>query len=87
MRATLISKGQVTVPKEIRDRLGLEAGSTLAFQLQPDGTILVRPVRPDALRMRGFLKSPHGRELSVAEMDEAVAAHLWGKHGGPGGRP
>lgn len=86
MRATLTSKGQVTVPKEIRDQRRLEAGSTLDFHLQPDGAILVRPVMPDARRLRGLLKSPHRQGLSVEEMDEAVVDHLRDKHPGPAGR-
>ena len=50
MFATLTSKGQITLPKEIRDRLGLDAGSILHFQVLPDNTITARPVKPDARR-------------------------------------
>ena len=39
MLATLTSKGQVTLPKPIRDKLGLKAGSKLDFELLPDGTV------------------------------------------------
>ena len=42
MLATLTSKGQITLPKEIRDRLGLDAGSMLDFQLLADNTITAR---------------------------------------------
>ena len=81
MFATLTSKGQVTVPKKIRDQLQLDTGATLDFQLLPDGTVVVRPIRPDARRIRGVLKSSHSRALSVEEMDESIAAHLSEKHG------
>lgn len=47
MYATLTSKGQLTLPKEIRDRLGLDAGSILDFQVQADNTITARHVQPD----------------------------------------
>jgi antitoxin PrlF len=79
MYATLTSKGQVTLPKEIRDRLGLDAGSTLDFQLQPDETITVRAVKPDARRIRGLLKSPHAKPLTVEQMDQGISRHVSGK--------
>lgn len=76
MLATLTSKGQITLPKEIRDRLQLEAGATLDFELLPDNTIVARPIKADARRIRGLLKSPHARPLSVEEMDAGVDALL-----------
>lgn len=39
---TLTRKGQVTVPREIRDRLGLKAGDKLTFTLLSDGTVILR---------------------------------------------
>jgi antitoxin PrlF len=80
MFATLTSKGQITLPKEIRDRLGLDAGSMLDFQLLEDNTITARLVQPDARRIRGLLSSPHAASLTVAQMDEAVSKHLRDKH-------
>ena len=81
MLATLTSKGQITLPKEIRDRLQLDVGATLDFQLQPDNSIVVRAVKPDARRIRGLLKSPHAKPLSVQEMDEGVD-RMFGKERG-----
>ena len=80
MIATLTSKGQITLPKEIRDRLGLDAGSMLDFQILEDNTITARQVKPDARRIRGLLKSPHAIPLTVEQMDEAVSKHLREKH-------
>jgi antitoxin PrlF len=87
MYATLTSKGQVTLPKEIRDRLGLDAGSTLDFQVLPDNTITARPVKPDARRIRGILKSPLASPLTVEQMDEGIEKHLRDKHAPAVGRP
>ena len=92
MFATLTSKGQITLPKESRDRLGLDAGSMLDFQVLPDNTITARTVKPDARRIRGLLKSPHAGPLTVEQMDEGVAKNLREKHasssrrGKPSGR-
>lgn len=80
MFATLTSKGQITLPKEIRDRLGLDAGSMLDFQILADNTITARPVKPDARRIRGLLKSPHATPPTVEQMDEAVSKLLRDKH-------
>jgi len=79
MFTTLTSKGQLTLPKEIRDRLRLDAGAILDFQLQADNTITARHVQPDARRIRGLLKSPHAVPLTVQQMDEAVSKHLRNK--------
>lgn len=80
MFATLTSKGQITLPKEIRERLGLDAGSMLDFQILADNTITARPVKPDARRIRGLLKSPHVTPVTVEQMDEAVSKLLRDKH-------
>lgn len=80
MYATLTSKGQLTLPKEIRDRLSLDAGAILDFQIQADNTITARHVQPDARRIRGLLKSPHSAPLTVNQMDDAVSRLLRDKH-------
>ena len=80
MFATLTSKGQITLPKEIRDRLGLDAGSVLDFQVLADNTLTARAVKPDARRTRGLLKSPHAEPLTAEQMDEGIALHLRKKH-------
>lgn len=84
--ATLNGKGQITLPKEIRDRLGLDAGSMLDIQVLPDNTITARAVKPDARRIRGLLQSPHPEPLTVEQMDEAVSRHLRAKHAPRSGR-
>lgn len=76
MIATLSSKGQITLPKEIRDMLGLDAGSMLDFQVLADHTITARAVKPDARSLRGLLKSPLDRPLTAEEMDEGIEQHV-----------
>jgi antitoxin PrlF len=44
MAHTVTSKGQVTIPKRVRDRLGIRAGSAVAFELTADGEVVLRPV-------------------------------------------
>jgi antitoxin PrlF len=55
--AQLTVKGQVTLPKELRDRFNLEPGSRVAFEEEADG-IKVRPVRQTIMDWAGTLRSP-----------------------------
>lgn len=78
--ATLTSKGQVTIPKEIRDKLSLRAGDRITFTPTQDG-VLIRAQKVPFETLRGVLGRPPVGGLSVEEMDEGVAAHLRRKHG------
>lgn len=51
MNTTLTRKGQVTVPKALRDYLGLKPGSAVEFDLAADGRVVIKPVQPDAARL------------------------------------
>ena len=63
-------KGQVVIPKELRDRVGIHPGDEVAFTLE-DGGVRVEPVRPRGplrgrFRGRGLVKAleeDHRREL------------------------
>jgi antitoxin PrlF len=65
MLATLTSKGQVTLPKEIRDALALESGAKLDFSLQPDGSVNVRPLKNSVASLFGILKRPGRKAFSI----------------------
>lgn len=80
MLATLTTKGQITLPKAIRDKLGLDAGSQINFELLADDTIQARVLRPDARNVRGILRSPLAAAPSIEAIDDAIASHLAGKH-------
>src|SRR5215212_10802959 len=69
--ATVTSKGQVTVPKEIRDHLGLEPGDRVRFQIGSGGEVIVEPETVDIRSLRGMLKR-RGRRVSLRDMDLAI---------------
>jgi antitoxin PrlF len=70
--ATLTAKGQVTVPKAVRDALGLRQGDLLSRELE-DGTVRVRAVAPfDVAYLQG-LESALGEWSSPAD-EQAFAA-------------
>jgi AbrB family looped-hinge helix DNA binding protein len=66
---TLTSKGQVTVPREIRDRLGLTSGDKLAFTLLSDGTVVMRAKRRRLLDLAGSLTRPDQPKVTVEQMN------------------
>lgn len=72
--AKMTTKGQVTIPKEIRDRLGVHPGDRIVFELRPDGTARILPLSRKAADVSGILKRSRGRPFTVEEMDQAVAA-------------
>lgn len=69
--ATVTSKGQVTVPKGVREALGVQAGDRLAFRVGADGTVTVEAETVDVRRLRGMIK-PTVRGVSVEDMNDAV---------------
>jgi antitoxin PrlF len=72
---TITSKGQTTIPKEVKDALGLHAGDKIDFVIDADGrkaTIL--PVTLDARNLRGILKAKRKRRVTLEEMEAAIAS-------------
>ena len=68
---TLTSKGQLTLPKAIRDRLRLRVGDRLEVTLREDGVILMEPVTVDVSQLKGILPAP-AAPVSLEAMDEAI---------------
>jgi len=68
--ATLTSKGQITIPKAIRDHLGVEPGDRLNFSIGSEGGVTVEPETVDFRSLRGMLKSK--RHVSLQDMEKAV---------------
>jgi AbrB family looped-hinge helix DNA binding protein len=77
--ATLSSKGQITIPSEIRTELGLEVGDQLEFMLERDGSVRMRLVTASAKELYGLLKRPGRRRVSVEEMNRGIADHAAGE--------
>ena len=67
----LTSKGQITIPKDIRNRLNLHPGDRLEFVIDEDGRVLVLPASIDASESAGMLKAP-ARRVSVEDMNRAI---------------
>ncbi len=74
MLAKVTDKGQVTVPKEIRDKTGIAPGSRLDFEVQDDGTLRVRVLKRGADGLFGLVHRPGIKPRSIEEMDQGIAS-------------
>ena len=79
--ATLTTKGQITIPKEVREHLGVDTGDRLSFAVQEDGTVIVRPITRHVRELGGLLHRPRQRAVSINEMDEGIARRMHTKFG------
>lgn len=73
MRATVTSKGQITVPKMLREKLRLSAGDCIEFVLEDDSTVRLVARHASISRLSGRLPRPQ-RPASLDEMDGAIKA-------------
>ncbi|MFO7858740.1 MAG: AbrB/MazE/SpoVT family DNA-binding domain-containing protein [Ectothiorhodospiraceae bacterium] len=71
MHATLTSKGQITLPKALRDRFRLSAGDRVEFVLEDGDTVRLVVKRGSARQLKGMLPKP-GEPVSLEAMDEAI---------------
>ncbi|WP_112187941.1 AbrB/MazE/SpoVT family DNA-binding domain-containing protein [Methylibium petroleiphilum] len=65
---TMSVKGQVTIPRDIRERLGLQAGDKIAWTILSNGTVVVRPKTRRLSDLVGILNRPEQPGVSVDEM-------------------
>ena len=77
--ATLTSKGQTTIPKQVREHLKLNAGDKLDFVIESEGRVVIRPAKLDVRELKGLLKRRDGKVLSIEEMNAAIARGAAGK--------
>ena len=67
--ATVTSKGQITIPADIRNALRLAAGERVVFTCLEDGTTIMRAKTRSILDLKGILKPGRGRRrVSIADM-------------------
>ena len=66
--ATLTGKGQTTIPKEIRDSLGMKPGDRMTFTLMPDGTVIMRMKNKRVMDLAGTLQKKSRKPISITQM-------------------
>jgi len=70
--ATITTKGQCVVPKKIREYMKLNPGDKVDFVIREDGEVFIRPVVLDIRELKGIMKKPMRKPVSLKEMDTAV---------------
>lgn len=70
-QATMTTKGQVTVPKAIRDHLKLRAGDRLSFIVAADGSVTIRPMTASVTTLKGIVPAAP-RVVTIEEMNQAI---------------
>jgi AbrB family looped-hinge helix DNA binding protein len=71
MESAITVKGQATIPKAIRDHLGLKPGDRVKFFVHPDGTVVLLPKLP-VTALKGMVTGPR-RPVTTQRMREAIA--------------
>ncbi|RZI93493.1 MAG: AbrB/MazE/SpoVT family DNA-binding domain-containing protein [Microbacterium sp.] len=69
--ATATTKGQITIPQDIRERLGIVPGTRVDFVPTPDGRVWLRPVTGSVSDLFGTARYD-GSPLTIEEMNEGI---------------
>ena len=77
--ATLTSKGQTTIPQDIRAYLGVHTGDKLEFLINEMGQVLLTPLTVDATELKGLLPKPK-KKISIEDMNRAIAKRVAGNN-------
>lgn len=72
---TMTSKGQLTIPKDVREALNLAPG-TKFYVTERDGEVVALPKNKTIADLAGILGDPPGGPATLEEIDEAIARHL-----------
>jgi AbrB family looped-hinge helix DNA binding protein len=73
VQARLTGKGQVTIPKKIRDYLHLDTGSKIDFVIDENGDVKIIPLNVAAESLSGILHREGIPKASLEEMEQAIA--------------
>lgn len=71
--ATVTSKGQITVPKEVREHLRLKRGDRIDFSIDAEGKVQMRAAKRSVSELFGFLKRPGDVAMPIDEINESIA--------------
>jgi len=70
--STITAKGQTTIPKAIRDRLGVAAGDRVDFVVRSDGTVTIEPAVQAVGALKGLLARKGRTPVSLDAMHETI---------------
>ena len=76
---TITNKGQITIPKVVRDSLGLHPGDKLEFVITENGEAICRPVTKKVDDVFGRLSKPGRKPVSIEDMDAVIKQKMQAK--------
>jgi antitoxin PrlF len=76
--STMTTKGQVTIPLIVRQRLGLDAGDRIEFVEIENGVFAIKPAIDDVRSLKGLLRKP-AKPVSIEDMKAAIRLRGAGK--------
>ena len=75
--STLTSKGQITIPKELRESMSIDAGDKIEFIINEQNEVVIKPITKKAIDVFGQLnKYKKNKPVSIEEMNEAIASQF-----------
>jgi AbrB family looped-hinge helix DNA binding protein len=74
-----LTSNQITIPREVRERLRLKTGSRVDFLVEPSGRVVLKPLDADFRSLRGIVRSRRKRPPSIKEMNRAIAEGYVGR--------
>lgn len=72
--ATLTSKGQITIPVQVRTALGLDTGDRVEFVEIEDGTFALIAASKSVRELKGLIRKP-AKAVSIEQMNQAIISH------------
>jgi antitoxin PrlF len=69
--STVTSKGQITIPRDVRKLLGIESGDKVRFNVDDDGKVFFVPATLDVTSLRGIVPKP-AKAVSVEDMRSTI---------------
>lgn len=79
-KAKVTSKGQVTIPKEIREKMNLNPGDKVFFEETADGKVKITPQKKSIKDLKGILYRPGQKAKSLQEINRGITEYLKEKH-------
>jgi antitoxin PrlF len=72
MISTITTKGQTTIPKEVREKLNLRPGDKINFVVESNGRVYIQPLNIDVEELSGILYKPGRKVVSIEEMNQTI---------------
>jgi AbrB family looped-hinge helix DNA binding protein len=76
--ATVTSKGQITIPSQVRNAMGLEAGDRVEFVEQGKGQFAIVAATRSVQELKGRFQSKRRKPVTIEEMNAAIAKRATG---------